>query len=117
MDGEKIMDCPLCGKPMVLRQSRFGKFYGCSGYPQCKTTHGAHPDGKPLGIPADKETRDLRIKAHELLNKVFDYNTKDGRRKMYSWLKWNTTEGHISMLDKYELLILIEVLNDKVQRL
>jgi len=28
--------CELCGKPMVIRQSRFGPFLGCSGYPQCK---------------------------------------------------------------------------------
>ena len=31
---EKI--CPICGAPMVLRRSRFGKlFYGCSKYPKC----------------------------------------------------------------------------------
>ncbi|MBR1753447.1 type I DNA topoisomerase [bacterium] len=30
--------CPNCGKPMVLRSSRFGtQFLGCSGYPECKT--------------------------------------------------------------------------------
>ena len=30
--------CPKCGKPMVVRTSKFGKFLGCSGYPKCKTT-------------------------------------------------------------------------------
>lgn len=30
--------CDLCGKPMVVRTSRFGKFLGCSGYPECKNT-------------------------------------------------------------------------------
>ncbi len=30
--------CPNCGKPMVLRTSKFGsQFLGCSGYPECKT--------------------------------------------------------------------------------
>jgi DNA topoisomerase-1 len=28
--------CDKCGKPMVVRQSRYGKFFGCSGYPSCK---------------------------------------------------------------------------------
>jgi len=28
--------CPKCGSPMAIRMSRFGKFYGCSGYPKCK---------------------------------------------------------------------------------
>ncbi|HEY3298995.1 MAG TPA: topoisomerase DNA-binding C4 zinc finger domain-containing protein, partial [Armatimonadota bacterium] len=29
--------CPNCGKPLVIRESRFGEFVGCSGYPECKT--------------------------------------------------------------------------------
>ena len=29
--------CPICGEPMVVRRSRFGKlFYGCSAYPKCR---------------------------------------------------------------------------------
>lgn len=27
--------CPQCGKPLLLRTSRFGKFISCSGYPEC----------------------------------------------------------------------------------
>ncbi|MFQ3550302.1 MAG: type I DNA topoisomerase, partial [Armatimonadota bacterium] len=30
--------CPTCGKMMVVRESRFGKFLGCEAYPECKTT-------------------------------------------------------------------------------
>lgn len=41
------------------------KFWGCSRWPECEATHGAHPDGSPLGIPANKETKQWRIKAHE----------------------------------------------------
>jgi DNA topoisomerase-1 len=29
-------DCPLCGKPLVLRQGSYGEFVSCSGYPKCK---------------------------------------------------------------------------------
>ena len=30
--------CPNCGKPLLVRTSRFGnQFLGCSGYPECKT--------------------------------------------------------------------------------
>ncbi len=31
-------DCPLCGKPLVIRYGRFGKFIGCSDYPNCRHT-------------------------------------------------------------------------------
>jgi DNA topoisomerase-1 len=29
-------DCPLCSKPLVLRQGTYGEFVSCSGYPKCK---------------------------------------------------------------------------------
>ncbi len=30
--------CPKCGKPLIIKTGRFGKFVACSGYPQCKYT-------------------------------------------------------------------------------
>ncbi|MBR5558738.1 MAG: type I DNA topoisomerase [Oscillospiraceae bacterium] len=30
--------CELCGKPMVIKMGRFGKFMACSGFPECKNT-------------------------------------------------------------------------------
>ena len=30
--------CENCGRPMVLKKGRFGTFFACSGYPECKTT-------------------------------------------------------------------------------
>jgi len=31
-------NCPTCGKPMVNKRGRFGRFLACSDYPNCKTT-------------------------------------------------------------------------------
>ena len=31
--------CPLCGGNLVIREGRYGQFYGCSNYPKCKYTH------------------------------------------------------------------------------
>ena len=28
--------CPNCGRPMVIKNGKFGKFEACSGYPECK---------------------------------------------------------------------------------
>ena len=28
--------CENCGKPMVIKTGRFGKFLACSGFPECK---------------------------------------------------------------------------------
>jgi DNA topoisomerase-1 len=30
--------CPDCGKPLLARRGRFGKFLACSAYPECKYT-------------------------------------------------------------------------------
>jgi len=30
--------CEKCGKPMLIKFSRFGKFLACSGFPKCKNT-------------------------------------------------------------------------------
>ena len=40
IDVEEKVDekCPLCGRPLVIRYSKYGKFYACSGYPECKYT-------------------------------------------------------------------------------
>jgi len=37
---EELTDevCPKCGKPMIVKIGRFGKFLACSGYPECKST-------------------------------------------------------------------------------
>ncbi len=30
--------CEVCGKPMIIKLGRFGKFMACSGFPECKNT-------------------------------------------------------------------------------
>jgi DNA topoisomerase-1 len=30
--------CEKCGRPMVIKTGRFGRFISCTGYPECKTT-------------------------------------------------------------------------------
>jgi len=30
--------CPECGKPLIIKRGRYGKFLACSGYPKCKYT-------------------------------------------------------------------------------
>lgn len=42
-------DCPECGKKLVVKQGRFGPFFACSGYPDCKHTESlpsAHENSK-----------------------------------------------------------------------
>ena len=31
-------ECPNCGGKLVMRKGKYGKFLGCSNYPNCKYT-------------------------------------------------------------------------------
>ncbi len=43
--------CDKCGKPMVIKMGRFGKFLACSGYPDCKNTKPLAKDGASAAEP------------------------------------------------------------------
>lgn len=38
MDQENESCCPKCGSILVRRSGRFGEFYGCTGFPDCRYT-------------------------------------------------------------------------------
>ncbi|HTX55608.1 MAG TPA: type I DNA topoisomerase [Candidatus Acidoferrales bacterium] len=44
--------CPNCGRPMVIKTGRFGRFISCTGYPECKTTK---PIVKDTGAKCPKD--------------------------------------------------------------
>jgi DNA topoisomerase-1 len=46
--------CENCGRGMVLKKGRFGQFYACSGYPDCKTTKPIGGTQKKADIPLDE---------------------------------------------------------------
>jgi DNA topoisomerase-1 len=48
-EAEEAMTCPNCGRPMQKRRGRFGEFWGCTGYPECKTI--VDPKKKDLPPP------------------------------------------------------------------
>ncbi|WP_061213831.1 type I DNA topoisomerase [Syntrophomonas wolfei] len=37
-DEEAGKECPQCGRPMLIKHGRFGKFMACSGFPECRHT-------------------------------------------------------------------------------
>jgi DNA topoisomerase-1 len=43
----KDKKCPNCGAPMVIKKGRFGLFWACSNYPECKTIESLKEKAKP----------------------------------------------------------------------
>ena len=56
---ESDVKCPNCGKPMIIRTSRYGsQFLGCSGYPECKTILSLDKSGNVIKNAGEPEKTD-----------------------------------------------------------
>ena len=82
--------CPYCGKKAKLIDSAelYGRSYGYGYY--CKEDDayvGCHPGTKkPLGIPADNTTRQMRKEAHNAFNALWHGGWFSNRTEAYGWL-------------------------------
>ena len=47
--------CQNCGRTMVLKKGRFGQFYACTGYPDCKTTRPVGGTQKKADVALDEK--------------------------------------------------------------
>ena len=59
VDKEKFEEktdevCEKCGKPMIVKRGRFGKFLACSGFPECKNTKKLKSEQKLIGMKCPK---------------------------------------------------------------
>ncbi len=50
-EAEEPEACELCGKQMQLKRGRFGPFYGCSGYPDCRNIRKISKSGQVSAPP------------------------------------------------------------------
>jgi DNA topoisomerase-1 len=56
MDQELDEKCPECKKPLVLKQTRHGKFIGCTGFPECRYTRSFIDEKTQAIIDAGEES-------------------------------------------------------------
>ncbi len=69
--------CQECGKPMLVKWSRFGKFLGCSGFPECRN------------IKKIKQKNDIEMKCPKCKEgDVITRRTKAKKRLFYGCSKW-----------------------------
>lgn len=50
-EAEEPEACELCGKQMQLKRGRFGPFYGCLGYPECRNIRKISKSGQVSAPP------------------------------------------------------------------
>lgn len=117
------LPCPNCDPSlcavMVLRHRRSdgAPFWGCNQFPRCKATHGAHPDGKPLGTPGTPEVKAARRRAHDAFDRLWN---EGGMRRAgaYAWLAQamglTSEQGHIGAFDVEQCERVIELSKAKL---
>lgn len=47
--------CEICGKPMIIKWGRYGKFMACSGYPECKNIKNLNKNGEAAPVEVTDE--------------------------------------------------------------
>lgn len=65
-DEEAGKDCPECGKPMLIKYGRFGKFMACSGFPDCRHTEAINEE--------------IGVKCPECGSEIVALKSKKGRK-------------------------------------
>lgn len=71
--------CEKCGKPMVVKYGRFGKFLACSGFPECK-------NAKTINNTTDEKGEKIKCPKCSI-GEVIRKKTKRGRF-FYGCSKW-----------------------------
>jgi ssDNA-binding Zn-finger/Zn-ribbon topoisomerase 1 len=61
--------CPKCGAAMNLKSGKFGNFYSCSNFPQCKQTAKAEAsDGSGSGVPQGPQAQQQTQSIHRIFS-------------------------------------------------
>lgn len=122
-DAPKEIKCPECGSKMIVKLGRFGKFYSCSKWPECKGILGNEGSSKEalenflnsdnfkkyyLTAPKTEEGKDYELKqgrygkfwAHPDYPKVKDARpleyTDEAKKEIYGQIP--TTENGTKMI-------------------
>jgi len=63
--------CPKCGAPLVDRMGRFGRFYACSKFPECKYTESIKNENNILNIKCPKCNQGEIVEKRTKKGKIF----------------------------------------------
>jgi DNA topoisomerase-1 len=77
--------CDVCGKPMVIKQGRYGEFLACTGFPECKNTKPLAP--KTTGMKCPKCMEGDIVERRTKRGKVFWGCSRFPKCDFASWTK------------------------------
>lgn len=101
-NGKELLDetCPKCGSQLVYRNSRYGKFIGCSKYPECDYTRPI-----TLGIKCPKCNEGEITPRFTKKRRIF-YGCS--RYPECDYVSWNKPTGEICPNCQKDLLVIVK---------
>ena len=83
---EEVSDvpCDKCGRMMVIKYGRFGKFLACPGYPECKNTK---PLVETIDVPCPKCGGKIQVRKSKKKRKFYICENNPDKCDYISWNK------------------------------
>lgn len=101
---------------MVQKHGPHGAYLQCTWWPECDFTQRVY-QGRPVGLAADTELRQLRIDAHELVRRVqalWRLDEDDVKAKV-AWAL-HLPACHFGAMNKHQCCKAIQVLRQELRR-
>lgn len=122
------MNCHVCGHPMKLEFSELYPYkngkprpvWRCTNKLFCPEERWAHPDGTPMSLPADRDTKQARNVAHVALAnlcRVKGLTTKQSYRWIQKAMGLPKSDAHIGHFDKRLCLRLINLVYEELDQM
>lgn len=92
------MDCEVCGAPMVIKLGRYGKFYACSRFPDCRHTQAIT---KEIGVTCPRCQKGQVVERKSKKNRLF-YGCS--RYPECEFVDWNKPVGRNCPKDQHYLV-------------
>ena len=101
---ESDVPCEKCGKMMVIKYGRYGKFLACPGYPECQN---AKPYIETIDVPCPKCGSLVQIRKTKKMRTFYicenNYEDNPNRCTYISWTKPKPGEVYVENEDSKEI--------------
>ena len=106
-DEVSDIPCEFCGRMMVIKYGRYGKFLACPGYPECKN---AKPFVETIDVPCPKCGGKVQIRKTK---KHRNYYICENNPKSCNYISWNKPKLGEKFVEDNEALSEIEEENEE----
>ena len=95
-----LIPCEKCGRMMVIKYGRYGKFLACPGYPECKN---AKPWVETIDVPCPKCGAKVQVRKTKRKRNYYICENNPASCDYISWTKPKKGEKYVENQDGEEI--------------